>query len=71
MGRYALIILGSAVVVWGVLAIVVFHVYSCVLVDNIEKNGLLSSIVSGFKFPTREEVLEARDGGPELLEEQA
>jgi len=53
---------------WGVLAIALFHVYSCVLVDNIEKNGLLSSIVGGFKFPTREEVLEARDGGPELLE---
>ena len=53
---------------WGILAIALFHVYSCVLVDNIEKNGLLSSIFSGFKFPTREEVLEARDGGPELLE---
>ena len=54
---------------WGILAIAVFHIYSCVLVDNIEKNGLLSSIISGFKFPTREEVLESRDGGPELLEE--
>jgi hypothetical protein len=43
-------------------------VYSCILVDNLEKNGLLSSIVSGYKFPTREEVVEARDGGPELLE---
>jgi len=53
---------------WGILAIALFHVYSCVLVDNIEKNGLLSSIIGGFKFPTREEVLEARDGGPELLE---
>jgi Ni/Fe-hydrogenase 1 B-type cytochrome subunit len=53
---------------WGILAIALFHVYSCILVDNIEKNGLLSSIISGFKFPTREEVLEARDGGPELLE---
>ncbi len=54
---------------WGILAIAVFHIYSCVLVDNIEKNGLLSSIISGYKFPTREEVLEARDGGPELLED--
>jgi Ni/Fe-hydrogenase 1 B-type cytochrome subunit len=54
---------------WGILAIVVFHVYSCMLVDNIEKNGLLSSIISGYKFPTREEVLESRDGGPELLED--
>ena len=30
--------------------------------------GLVSSIVSGFKFPTREEVVESRDGGPEMLE---
>jgi Ni/Fe-hydrogenase 1 B-type cytochrome subunit len=56
------------IAMWGVLAIALFHVYSCVLVDNIEKNGLLSSMFSGFKFPTRDEVLEARDGGPELLE---
>jgi Ni/Fe-hydrogenase 1 B-type cytochrome subunit len=55
---------------WGVLAIAVFHIYSCVLVDNIEKNGLLSSIISGYKFPTREEVVESRDGGPELLEDE-
>jgi Ni/Fe-hydrogenase 1 B-type cytochrome subunit len=54
---------------WGILAIATFHVYSSVLVDNIEKNGLLSSIISGYKFPTREEVVESRDGGPELLEE--
>jgi Ni/Fe-hydrogenase 1 B-type cytochrome subunit len=53
---------------WLILAIAVFHVYSCVLVDNLERNGLVSSIVSGFKFPTREEVVESRDGGPELLE---
>ncbi len=53
---------------WAILAIALFHVYSCVLIDNIEKNGLLSSMVGGYKFPTRQEVLEARDGGPELLE---
>jgi Ni/Fe-hydrogenase 1 B-type cytochrome subunit len=53
---------------WAILAIALFHVYSCILVDHIEKNGLVSSIVSGYKFPTREEVLESRDGGPELLE---
>jgi Ni/Fe-hydrogenase 1 B-type cytochrome subunit len=52
---------------WAILAIALFHVYSCVLVDHIEHNGLVSSIVSGYKFPTREEVVEARDGGPELL----
>ncbi len=53
---------------WAILAIALFHVYSCILVDHIEKNGLVSSMVSGFKFPTREEVVESRDGGPELLE---
>jgi hypothetical protein len=37
-------------------------------VDHLEKNGLLSSIISGYKFPTREEVVEARDGGDEILE---
>jgi Ni/Fe-hydrogenase, b-type cytochrome subunit len=56
---------------WAILAIAVFHVYSCILVDHIEKNGLMSSIVSGYKYPTREEILESRDGGPELLEEPA
>jgi Ni/Fe-hydrogenase 1 B-type cytochrome subunit len=54
---------------WFILAIAIFHIYSCVLVDHIEKNGLMSSIFSGYKFPTREEVLESRDGGAELLEE--
>jgi len=54
---------------WAILAIAIFHIYSCVLVDHIEKNGLMSSIFSGYKFPTRGEVLESRDGGPELLEE--
>lgn len=55
------------VAMWAILAIALFHVYSCILVDHIEKNGLVSSIVSGYKFPTREEVVESRDGGPELL----
>jgi Ni/Fe-hydrogenase 1 B-type cytochrome subunit len=53
---------------WAILAIALFHVYSCVLVDHIEKNGLVSSMISGFKFPTREEVVESRDGGVEMLE---
>ena len=52
---------------WAILAIALFHVYSSVLVDHLEKNGLVSSIFSGFKFPTREEVLESRDGGAELI----
>jgi hypothetical protein len=29
----------------------------------------MSSIVSGYKFVTPEEIVEARDGGPELLED--
>jgi Ni/Fe-hydrogenase 1 B-type cytochrome subunit len=53
---------------WAILAIAVFHVYSCIMVDHIEHNGLISSIVSGWKFPTREEVVESRDGGTDLLE---
>jgi Ni/Fe-hydrogenase 1 B-type cytochrome subunit len=47
---------------WGILAIALFHVYSSVLVDHLERNGLLSSIFSGYKFVTREEIEEARDG---------
>lgn len=53
---------------WAILAIALFHVYSCILVDHIENNGLVSSIIAGYKFPSREEVAESRDGGPELLE---
>ena len=53
---------------WGILAIALFHIYSCILVDHLEHNGLISSIVSGFKFPTREEVVESRDGGVDMLE---
>jgi Ni/Fe-hydrogenase 1 B-type cytochrome subunit len=53
---------------WMILAIALFHVYSCILVDHIEHNGLVSSIVSGWKFPTRHQVVESRDGGPELLD---
>jgi Ni/Fe-hydrogenase 1 B-type cytochrome subunit len=53
---------------WGILAISLFHIYSCILVDHLEKNGLLSSIFSGFKYVSHEEIVEARDGGVELLE---
>jgi Ni/Fe-hydrogenase 1 B-type cytochrome subunit len=52
---------------WAVLAIAIFHVYSCVLIDHIERNGLVSSIVSGYKYVTPEDILESRDGGPALL----
>jgi Ni/Fe-hydrogenase 1 B-type cytochrome subunit len=54
---------------WAILAIALFHVYSCVLVDHIENNVLVSSMIAGFKFPTREEVVESRDGGESLLEQ--
>ena len=53
---------------WAILAIALFHVYSCILVDHLERNGLLSSMVSGYKFPTREEIVDSRDGGAEMLE---
>jgi Ni/Fe-hydrogenase 1 B-type cytochrome subunit len=52
---------------WLIIVIAVLHVYSCVLVDHIENVGVVSSMVTGFKFPTREEVLESRDGGPDVL----
>jgi Ni/Fe-hydrogenase 1 B-type cytochrome subunit len=54
---------------WAILAISLFHLYSCVLVDHLEKNGLLSSIFSGFKYVTREDIVESRDGGHELVEQ--
>ena len=53
---------------WVILGFMVHHVYSCLLVDHVEKNGLLSSIFAGFKFATRREVADARDGGIELEE---
>lgn len=53
---------------WAILAIALFHVYSCILVDHVERNGLMSSMVSGYKFLTPEEIEEARDGGPEMLD---
>jgi Ni/Fe-hydrogenase 1 B-type cytochrome subunit len=39
---------------WAILAIALFHIYSCILVDHVERNGLVSSMISGYKFPTRE-----------------
>ena len=57
------------ITMWAILAIALFHVYSCILVDHVERNGLMSSIVSGYKFVTPEEIVESRDGGEDLLEE--
>ena len=50
-------------VMWAILAFMIHHVYSALLVDHLERNGLMSSIFSGYKFVTRQEVIEARDGG--------
>jgi hypothetical protein len=51
---------------WAILAIALFHIYSSVLVDHIERNGLISSIFSGYKIVTPEEIVEARDGGHDV-----
>jgi Ni/Fe-hydrogenase 1 B-type cytochrome subunit len=53
---------------WAILAFMIHHVYSSLLVDHIERNGLLSSIFTGYKFVTRQEVIEARDGGMDVEE---
>ncbi len=53
---------------WFILAIALFHIYSCILVDHIENVGVVTSMITGYKFPTREEVVESRDGGMDLLE---
>jgi len=56
-------------VMWAILGFLVHHVYSAVLVDHFERNGLMSSIFTGYKFVTRQEVIEARDGGIAVEEE--
>jgi Ni/Fe-hydrogenase 1 B-type cytochrome subunit len=48
---------------WAILAFAIHHVYSAVLVDHIERNGLMSSIFTGSKYVARWRVIEARDGG--------
>ncbi len=53
---------------WAILAIALFHVYSTVLVDHLERNGLVSSMFSGYKFVPRDEILESRDGGVDVSE---
>lgn len=51
---------------WAIIAFAIHHVYSAVLVDHIERNGLMSSIFTGSKFVARWRVIEARDGGIDL-----
>jgi Ni/Fe-hydrogenase 1 B-type cytochrome subunit len=48
---------------WAIIAFAIHHVYSALLVDHVERNGLMSSIFSGSKFVTRWRIIEARDGG--------
>ena len=48
---------------WAIIAFAIHHVYSALLVDHVERNGLLSSIFSGSKFVARWRIIEARDGG--------
>lgn len=56
------------VAMWAILAFMIHHVYAALLIDHTERNGLMSSIFSGYKFATRQEVADARDGGFELEE---
>lgn len=51
---------------WAIIAFAIHHVYSAVLVDHLENNGLMSSIFTGSKFVARWRVIEARDGGIDL-----
>ncbi|HEX8939166.1 MAG TPA: Ni/Fe-hydrogenase, b-type cytochrome subunit [Candidatus Limnocylindrales bacterium] len=53
---------------WAILAFMIHHVYSALLVDHWEKSGLMSSIFSGFKFVTRRDIDHARDGGIHIQE---
>lgn len=48
---------------WAIIAFAIHHVYSALLVDHVERNGLMSSIFSGSKFVPRWRIVEARDGG--------
>jgi Ni/Fe-hydrogenase 1 B-type cytochrome subunit len=51
---------------WAIIAFAVHHVYSAILVDHWERNGLMSSIFAGSKFVPRWRIDEARDGGIEF-----
>lgn len=48
---------------WVIMAFAIHHVYSALLVDHWERNGLMASIFSGSKFVQRWRIDEARDGG--------
>jgi Ni/Fe-hydrogenase 1 B-type cytochrome subunit len=53
---------------WVILAFMIHHVYSAIMVDHWERNGLMSSIFAGYKFVTRRDIQNARDGGMEVQE---
>jgi Ni/Fe-hydrogenase 1 B-type cytochrome subunit len=53
-------------VMWAIIGFMIHHVYSALLVEHWEKNGLMSSIFTGYKFITRGEIAEARDGGVDV-----
>jgi len=44
------------VVMWMLIGFTVHHVYSALLVANVEKNGTLDSIFSGYKWMRRDEI---------------
>jgi Ni/Fe-hydrogenase 1 B-type cytochrome subunit len=55
-------------IMWVILAFMIHHVYSAIMVDHWERNGLMSSIFAGYKFVTRRDIQNARDGGMEVQE---
>lgn len=48
---------------WVLLVFVVQHVYSSVLMSQVEQNATMESIFSGYKFVPREDVVSPRTGG--------
>ena len=51
------------VVMWLLLGFFVHHLATCILMNQVERNGLIASIFSGTKFVTREELeREKREG---------
>jgi Ni/Fe-hydrogenase 1 B-type cytochrome subunit len=52
---------------WAVIVFLVHHLYAAVLVDTVERSGLISSIFTGYKYFRRHELEDARDGG--IIEE--
>ncbi len=47
------------IIMWLILAFVVHHVYTAILIDIEERSGIMSSIFSGYKSLTRQEIEEA------------